>query len=182
MRLGRLNREDELHLQLERLLRMRWLLVWKYAERVVTERRKLCLVIFCCISTQNSRGCRQRLRRLGTCLDIGCSTHVLHTVVMFPQLSCKRQDQKSTNNYQSKFQQRFWPRVSRRRRRSSPSRALDEIFFTDSLWCLERGGWTSRRNPQNWVGRPCRQINVCSADMLTMGQCKGSSAPMSTIS
>ena len=28
----RLSREEELHLKPERLLRMRWLLVWKYAE------------------------------------------------------------------------------------------------------------------------------------------------------
>ena len=101
----RLSREEELHLQPERLLRARWRPVWKDAECGGKKGKNFVIMVYRYpeLTSLPTAG-----RRLGKCL-VSCScSHVPYTMfdctpVMSRQLSCKRQQQTSTNIYQPEF-------------------------------------------------------------------------------
>ena len=88
----RLTQEEELDLKPERLLRMRWVLTWKYTEG--GDRNAKARLVIWDISTQNLQVYRPQHRHLERCLVICYSKHAPCTnfgsiLVTFPQLSCK---------------------------------------------------------------------------------------------
>ena len=95
----RFSQEEELNLKPERLLRMRWVLTWKYTEGG-DRKAKARLVNFGSISIRSLQVYQLLHRHLERCLVIcyfkhAHCTNFVSNLVMSPRLSCKHQPLKS---------------------------------------------------------------------------------------
>ena len=93
------SQEEELNLKPKRLLRMRWVLTWKYTEGG-DRKAKARLVIFWGISIRSLQVYQLLHRHLDRCLDIcyfkhAHCTNFVSILVMSPRLSCKHRPLKS---------------------------------------------------------------------------------------
>ena len=154
----RLSREQNLLLQ-PRLLRMRWRLVWKCTQGGRSQEARLVVQGYQDPAPtheftdsgsddwENVSSFAPPVMFLNTIVD-GSS-------VTFHQISCKCQDEKSINIFQSKFQLKLvicFPDTE-----GNPARHVSLMKSSCGFTSAPRAWWLDiTKNSHNWVGKPCR--------------------------
>ena len=167
----RLSQEEELNLKPERLLRMRWVLRWKYTEGG-DRKAKARLVILgyqhpeltSVPTAAPTLGKMSRHLLLQACTLHELRVHFGDVSSAFLQTSASEEYQELTIKAPPQVGYLFSDSEGK------PARyvRLMESFLWSSRQHPVRGGWISHRNILSLVGNPCRLINVCGVVILMM--------------
>ena len=164
----RLSQEEELNLKPERLLRMRWVLTWKYTEGG-DRKAKMRLVIWgnrhpeltSVPTAAPTLGKMSRHLLLQACALHKLRVHFGDVSSAFLQTSASEEHQELTIKAPPEVGYLF---------SDSEGKPARYVRLMKSFYGLTsapaRAGWISHRNFLSLVGNPCRLINVCGVVII----------------